>query len=42
MVLVFETLAGRAKVDDRQQHEDERLDETDEDDVERFPNSEQQ
>src|SRR5216683_4158848 len=36
-VFVFESLAGRAKVDDRQQHEDERLDESDEDDVECLP-----
>src|ERR1700674_1571671 len=38
VVFVFETLAGRAKVDDRQQHEDERLDEADEDDIEGLPN----
>src|SRR4029077_8333624 len=30
MVFVLEALAGRAEIDDRQQHEDERLDEADE------------
>src|SRR2546423_313189 len=37
VVFMFEALAGRAKVDDSQQHEDERLNETDEDDVEALP-----
>src|SRR6266567_7569881 len=37
MVFVLETLAGGTEIDDRQQHEDERLDEADEDYVERFP-----
>src|SRR5713101_7800665 len=41
-VFVFESLAGRAKVDDRQQHEDERLDESDEDDIKAFPDNEDQ
>src|SRR5450759_1227074 len=41
MMFVFETLTGRAEVDDRQQHEDERLDEADEDDVERLPDDEE-
>src|ERR1041385_4775063 len=40
-LLVFEALPGHAEVDDREQHEDERLDETDEDDVERLPDPEQ-
>jgi hypothetical protein len=42
MMFVFEAFAGRAEIDDRQQHENERLDETDEDDVERFPNRQEQ
>src|SRR6267378_1093581 len=37
VVFMFEALAGRAKVDDSQQHEDERLNETDEDDIEALP-----
>src|SRR6202158_4964338 len=41
MWLMFETLAGHSEVDDRQQHEDERLDEPDEDDIKRLPHNEQ-
>jgi hypothetical protein len=37
VVFVFEAFAGRAEINDRQQHEDERLNETDEYDVERLP-----
>jgi hypothetical protein len=37
VVFVFEAFAGHSEIDDREQHEDERLDETDEDDVERLP-----
>src|ERR1700687_3980464 len=41
MWLMFETLAGHSEIDDRQQHEDERLDEPDEDDIKRLPYDEQ-
>src|SRR6202165_1873745 len=41
MWLVFKTLAGRGEVHDRQQHEDESLDETDEEDVESLPHDQQ-
>src|SRR5439155_3930915 len=38
VMFVLEAFAGHAEVDDREQHEDERLYEIDEDDVESFPN----
>src|SRR4029077_2866220 len=38
--MVLEALAGSTEINDRQQHEDERLDEPDEDDVERLPDGE--
>src|SRR5207247_9503952 len=41
VMFVLEAFAGHAEVDDREQHEDERLYETDEDDVESFPNRQQ-
>jgi len=41
VVFVLEAFARHAEIDHREQHEDERLDETDEDDVERFPDREQ-
>src|SRR3982075_2262635 len=36
-MFVLESLSGSAEVDDRQDHEDERLNEADEDDVKRLP-----
>src|SRR5207302_9537344 len=41
VVFVLEAFARTAEVDHREQHEDERLDEPDEDDVERLPDREQ-
>src|SRR5712691_5880765 len=41
-MFVLETLAGSPEIDDRKQHEDERLNKADEDDVERLPEAEQQ
>src|SRR5712691_791961 len=37
MMFMFEALSGGPEIDDREQHEYECLDEADEDDVERFP-----
>src|SRR4029077_7744673 len=42
MVFVLEAFARHAEVDHREQHEDERLDEADEDYVERLPDRQQQ
>src|SRR5579872_6725396 len=41
VVFVLETFTSHAEVDDREQHEDERLDEADEYDVEGFPDGQQ-
>src|SRR4029077_4085075 len=42
MMFMFEALSGGPEIDDREQHEDERLDEADEDDVERLPDDQDQ
>src|SRR4029077_96498 len=40
-MLLFETFTGHAEIDDRQQHEDERLDGADEEDIEELPPDQQ-